>query len=313
MAALLPHGSWPRQPCRAGLCVRKAVPLPACRALLAAAVEQAGGAVDDPAVLAPLVQSREQAVQLAARMRSSCIASPGASLCVPLFATSAVTGASLQLLHAFLHALQPRASDSSADSMQGWRCGAVAASAAADAEPRRAAAQAPTHFHIDATFEVADVGTGKPRCNCVMHLVLPPADCNRSVACSQPSKANLACSRFQAVQSLFSDSPAAISLGSLQWSAGPSCRAASVWAASCCWGRWRAAASGWCKSTASTTPRCPSSWHGRGSTSRWQYSRWMRRVRRKLRVQAQQRPAWRHSRAQTRPRGRTAPAACMPG
>ncbi|KAL4421140.1 hypothetical protein ABPG77_000775 [Micractinium sp. CCAP 211/92] len=129
------------------------------RALLAAAVEQAGGAVEDPAALAPLVQSREQAVQLAARMRSSCIASPGASLCVPLFATSAVTGASLQLLHAFLHALQPRASDSTADSMQGWRRGTEAASAAADAEPRSAAAQAPAHFHIDATFEVADVGT----------------------------------------------------------------------------------------------------------------------------------------------------------
>ena len=159
-----------RAGCRHQLCcnslgiAKRPCTLPACRALLVAAVEQAGGAAEDPAALAPLVQSREQAVQLAARMRSSCIASPRARLCVPLFATSAVTGASLQLQHAFLNALPPRANDSSANSMQGWRwspCRAGHAAAAAGEEARSMSVQAPAHFQIDATFEVADVGTGK--------------------------------------------------------------------------------------------------------------------------------------------------------
>lgn len=154
----------------------------ACSALLAAAVEQAGGAAADPAALAPLVQSQEQAVQLAARLRSGCLASPGGRLCVPLFATSAVTGASLQLLHAFLHALEPRALDGTADSMQGWRwqrnaeASSPAVPAAAAGEGHGRAAHAPAHFQIDATFEVVDVGTGKP-CSLLPAWRLPLAGC----------------------------------------------------------------------------------------------------------------------------------------
>ncbi|KAL4451725.1 hypothetical protein ABPG75_007387 [Micractinium tetrahymenae] len=127
------------------------------RALLFAAVEQGCGAVEDPAALAPLVRSPEQAVQLAAQMRSSCIASPGTSLLVPLFAMSAVTGASLPLLHTFLNALQPRGSDSGADGMQGWRPAGSSGCAAAAGGSR--GAQPSAHFQIDSTFEVADVGT----------------------------------------------------------------------------------------------------------------------------------------------------------
>lgn len=128
-----------------------------CRDLLAAAVQQGGGTVSNREALAPLVQSAEQAAQLAAAAHRSRIAAPGASLCVPLFATSAVTGTSLQLLHSFLSSLQPAGGS---EGMQGWCQPALRAPAggAAAGQSSRKAAQ----FQIDSSFEVADVGTGKP-------------------------------------------------------------------------------------------------------------------------------------------------------
>ncbi|PRW57468.1 Two-component response regulator ARR14 isoform 1 [Chlorella sorokiniana] len=124
------------------------------RELLAAAVQHGGGTASNPEALAPLVQSAEQAAQLAAAAQCSRVAAPGASLCVPLFATSAVSGASLQLLHSYLHALQPAGGS---QGMQGW-CqpalrGTEGGAAAGQASPRAA------HFQIDSSFEVADVGT----------------------------------------------------------------------------------------------------------------------------------------------------------
>lgn len=120
-------------------------------------MRQGGGAVGDPAALAPLVQTVEQAARLAADLQRSRIAALGASLCVPLFATSSVTGASLDLLHAFLFAMQPGSGGGSGERMQGWRQepGAAAAS--------DAAAGGGAHFQIDGWFEVSGVGTGKCR------------------------------------------------------------------------------------------------------------------------------------------------------
>ncbi len=106
--------------------------------------------------LAPLVQSAEQAAHLAAAAHRSRIAAPGASLCVPLFATSAVTGASLQLLHSFLNSLQPAAGG---EGMQGWCQPALRALSGAAAAGQGSTGA--THFQIDSSFEVADVGTGK--------------------------------------------------------------------------------------------------------------------------------------------------------
>ena len=129
-----------------------------------AAVRQGGGTVDNEAALAPLVTSQEQAVQLAAGMHRSRIAAPGASLCVPLFAASSVTGASLDLLHSFLNALEPAGSGGSCaaagalEGMQGWLQLSPAAAASGGAQLLPPAA----HFQIDDSFEVADVGSGKP-------------------------------------------------------------------------------------------------------------------------------------------------------
>ena len=136
------------------------------RALLAGAVEQGGGAARDAAALAPLVTSEAQAVALAAAMHRSRMSVAGAGVCVPMFATSAVTGDGLQLLHAFLNALQLGVSSNS----DGPTAAAGAASAAAAAAPDSmqgwrqrggSGGGAPTHFQIDGTFDVSGVGTGK--------------------------------------------------------------------------------------------------------------------------------------------------------
>lgn len=123
--------------------------------LLAAAARQSSGAAGDQAALAPLVESAQQAAQLAAAAHCSQVSAPGAPLCVPLFPTSSVTGAGLALLHSFLYVLQPAGSEPGWDAqgtcerMQGW-CGGGAAGAAGGA-----------HFQIDSSFEVVGVGTGK--------------------------------------------------------------------------------------------------------------------------------------------------------
>lgn len=116
------------------------------------------------AELAPLVRSAEQAAHLAAGMHRSRIPAPGASLCVPLFVTSSVSGAGLQLLHTFLSAVQPTISSDDAapaaavagQGMQGWCQGAGAVSVG------RSTGGA--HFQIDGSFEVAGVGKGKLSC-----------------------------------------------------------------------------------------------------------------------------------------------------
>ena len=137
-----------------------------------------------PTALAPLVQKEDQAQHLAASMHRSRICAPAAGLCVPLFPTSAVTGASLQLLHTFFNALPPTSSSSGGggggsgarqvpaaanDGMQGW-CPQAFVRAAPDevggshrdAAPGGTQQQAvAAHFQIDGSFEVADVGTGK--------------------------------------------------------------------------------------------------------------------------------------------------------
>lgn len=144
------------------------------RGLLAAAVQQGGGTVNEPADLAPLVGLEAQAVQLAGAMHRSRIAAPGASLCVPLFPTSSVTGTSLQLLHSFLNALQPTTSaaegaadwaagaPASLDGLQGWRQAGAAAEVAGEVDSCAAGAsgtqQPLAHFQIDASFDVVDVG-----------------------------------------------------------------------------------------------------------------------------------------------------------
>lgn len=131
------------------------------RSLLAAAVAQGGGAVPDGATLAPLVETEEQAVQLAAGMHLS--RASGSNLCVPLFPTSAVTGASLQLLHSFLNALQPtgdRGSVGCAEGgggMQGWRQGGAATDAACEAGSQ--GVQTPAHLQIDGSYDICGVGT----------------------------------------------------------------------------------------------------------------------------------------------------------
>lgn len=125
-------------------------------------MQQGGGTSSDPEALAPLVQSAEQAAQLAAAAHRSRVAAPGASLCVPLFATSAVTGASLQLVHSFLNALQLA---SGSEGMQGW-CQPAVRGPESSADTGKASPRA-AHFQIDSSFEVADVGTGKSGlCGC---------------------------------------------------------------------------------------------------------------------------------------------------
>lgn len=132
-----------------------------CRDLLAAAMRQGGGTVpSSPAVLAPLVQSAQQAAAMAAAVHRSRVSAPGAALCVPLFAVSSVSGAGLELLHRFLSALQPAGRGSSGkpaaaaggEGMQGW-----SRAPGAEAGPEGSKA----HFQIDASFEVAGAGTGE--------------------------------------------------------------------------------------------------------------------------------------------------------
>jgi hypothetical protein len=158
-------------------------------------VRQGGGISGAPADLAPLVGTQEQALLAAGSMQRSRVGAPGGGLCVPLFCTSSVTGASLQLLHSFFNALpcdqQPSGGDggipagvspaggtaaaaSCYHGMQGWRVLAQPSAAAASdgvsapggfarsGSPRAAVEVAsPAHFQIDGSFEVPDVGTGK--------------------------------------------------------------------------------------------------------------------------------------------------------
>jgi hypothetical protein len=157
-----------------------------CRTLLAAAVRQGGGDVSGTKALAPLIESEGQAVQAAALMHRSRVAAPGSGLCVPLFATSAVTGASLDLLHAFFNALPPTTAPHSKhvstgcqggsliedavptdeatagfEGMQGWRRQHVGTSLFGEDAQAGGRGQQMVHFQIDGTFEVAEVGTGE--------------------------------------------------------------------------------------------------------------------------------------------------------